>query len=68
MRARAQVIKVGNYQAVRLPKEFRLPSKTVAVERVPQGLLIIDGIIAERRAEFLAALAGKRPPTSDEVV
>ena len=56
----AQVINMGDAQAIRLPKELRLPSQTVTIERVPQGLLITDRKVLERRAEFLAALFSSR--------
>jgi antitoxin VapB len=38
--ATAKVFKHGRSQAVRLPKEFRLPGKEVRVRRVGQGVLL----------------------------
>jgi antitoxin VapB len=36
----AKLFKHGRSQAVRLPKEFRLPGKEVRVRRVGQGVLL----------------------------
>ena len=58
---KAQVFQSGNSQAVRLPKLFRLRSKTVAIERVPQGLLITDVDDLADRAKLFASLAGSCP-------
>ena len=57
----AQVFKSGNSQAVRLPKPLRLRSKTVKVERVPQGLLITDTEDVDERFKIFASLAGACP-------
>jgi antitoxin VapB len=40
MSATAKLFKHGRSQAVRLPKEFRLPGKEVRVSRVGNGVLI----------------------------
>ncbi len=40
MSARAKVFMSGRSQAVRLPKEFRLPCKEVRITRVEGGLLL----------------------------
>lgn len=58
---KAQVFQSGNSQAVRLPKPFRLRSKTVAIERVPQGILITDTEDLADRAKLFASLAGSCP-------
>lgn len=58
---KAQVFQSGNSQAVRLPKPLRLRSKTVTIERVPQGLLIIDPDDLAERAALFASLAGSCP-------
>ena len=58
---KAQVFQSGNSQAVRLPKPFRLRSKTVGIERVPQGLLITDVDDLADRAKLFASLAGSCP-------
>jgi virulence-associated protein VagC len=57
----AQVFKSGNSQAVRLPKPLRLRSKTVRIERVPQGLLITDTEDVDERFKLFASLAGSCP-------
>jgi len=58
---KAQVFQSGNSQAIRIPKPFRLASKTVSIERVPQGLLIVDVDAVAERAKVFAALAGSCP-------
>jgi antitoxin VapB len=40
MTARAKIFMHGRSQAVRLPKEFRLPGKEVRVSRVGRGVLL----------------------------
>ena len=40
MAATAKLFKHGRSQAVRLPKEFRLPGKEVRVSRVGNGVLL----------------------------
>lgn len=40
MTATAKIFKHGRSQAVRLPKEFRLPGKEVRVSRVSRGVLL----------------------------
>jgi antitoxin VapB len=40
MTATAKLFKHGRSQAVRLPKEFRLPGKEVRVSRVGRGVLL----------------------------
>lgn len=37
---KAKLFQSGNSQAVRLPKEFRLPGKTVTIKKHGKGLLI----------------------------
>jgi len=58
---KAQVFQSGNSQAIRIPKPFRLASRTVSIERVPQGLLIVDLDAVAERAKVFAALAGSCP-------
>lgn len=65
MKAKAQVFQSGNSQAIRLPKAFRLRAKTVAIERVPNGLLITEDEEVARRAAAFAALAGSCPDFPD---
>ena len=40
MAATAKLFKHGRSQAVRLPKEFRLPGKEVRVSRIGKGVLL----------------------------
>jgi antitoxin VapB len=40
MTARAKIFMHGRSQAVRLPKEFRMPGKEVKVSRVGRGVLL----------------------------
>jgi antitoxin VapB len=40
MTAMAKIFKNGRSQAVRLPKEFRLPGKEVRVSRLGKGVLL----------------------------
>jgi antitoxin VapB len=40
MTARAKIFMHGRSQAVRLPKEFRMPGKEVNVRRVGRGVLL----------------------------
>lgn len=40
----AKVIASGRSQAIRLPKEFRIPGKVVRLTRVPGGILISEGV------------------------
>jgi virulence-associated protein VagC len=58
---KAQVFQSGNSQAIRIPKPFRLKSRTVSLRRVPQGLLIVDGDALAERARVFASLAGSCP-------
>jgi len=38
----AKVFQNGRSQAIRLPKEFRVSGTEVALQRVPQGILIME--------------------------
>lgn len=71
----AKIFKHGRSQAVRLPKEFRLPGKEVRVRRLGNGVLLepverdrktMEAIFAEidRRggADFLPEGRPKQPP------
>lgn len=40
MDIRAKIFKSGGSQAVRIPKELRLPGKEVRIRKVPGGLLL----------------------------
>ena len=50
----AKVFMSGRSQAVRLPKEFRLPGKEVRVRKVEQGLLLEP--VPEDLNEIFAAM------------
>jgi len=53
--ARAKLFKHGGSQAVRLPKEFRMPGTEVRVRRVGRGLLLEPmepATLSETRAIF----------------
>ena len=51
--ARAKIFKHGRSQAVRLPKEFRLPGKEVSVRRVGRAVLLEP---VEERSETMEAM------------
>jgi antitoxin VapB len=54
--ATAKLFKHGRSQAVRLPKEFRLPGKEVHVRRVGRGVLL-EPIDYDRRERIKAIFA-----------
>lgn len=74
MSARAKLFRHGRSQAVRLPKEFRLPGEEVRVRRVGSGVLL-EPIEKDPRA-WLASLErwrhlpfmedGRRQPAAAE--
>jgi antitoxin VapB len=51
----AKLFKHGRSQAVRLPKEFRLPGKEVRVRRIGRGVLL-EPIERERDRETMEAI------------
>jgi len=57
----AKVFISGNSQAIRLPKAFRLASKTVQIEKTGRGLLIFDPKAEAQRVKALAKLYGSSP-------
>jgi antitoxin VapB len=57
----AKVFNSGNSQAIRLPKAFRLRTKTVQIERTGRGLLIFDPKAEAKRVKELAKLYGSIP-------
>jgi len=74
-KATAKLFKHGRSQAVRLPKEFRLPGKEVRVRRLGRGVLLepverdretIKAVFAEidrlGGAEFLPEGRPEQPP------
>jgi antitoxin VapB len=61
----AKLFSTGGSQAVRLPKEFRFPGKTVTLRRTAKGVLIMPhDDLEERRARFMK-LAGSCPDLPD---
>jgi antitoxin VapB len=61
----AKLFTTGGSQAVRLPKEFRFPGKTVTLRRTAKGVLITPhDDLEERRARFMK-LAGSCPDLPD---
>ncbi|MCX6932713.1 MAG: AbrB/MazE/SpoVT family DNA-binding domain-containing protein [Verrucomicrobia bacterium] len=61
----AKLFSTGGSQAVRLPKEFRFPGKTVILRRTAKGVLITPhDDLEERRARFMK-LAGSCPDFPD---
>jgi antitoxin VapB len=61
----AHLFSPGASQAVRLPKEFRFPGKTVTLRRTAKGVLITPhDDLEERRARFMK-LAGSCPDLPD---
>jgi antitoxin VapB len=58
----AKLFTTGGSQAIRLPKEFRFPGKTVSLRRTKRGVLVTpaeDGVDQLRRK--LARIAGSCP-------
>ena len=62
----AKLFTTGGSQAVRLPKEFRFPGKTVTLRRTKTGVVQIHphDDLEERRARFMK-LAGSCPDFPD---
>ena len=63
--ATAKVFQSGHSQAVRIPKAFRLTSKTVKLVKTPDGFTVRDEAAHARRAKAFAALAGSCPDFPD---
>ncbi len=57
----AKVFQSGNSQAIRLPKAFRLKSRTVKLVRTEKGILISNEGDEQRKARAFARLAGSCP-------
>lgn len=65
--SRAKLFKHGGSQAARLPREFRLPGKEVAISRTSTGGVLLEPLDADyeaRRRRFIA-LAGSCPDLLD---
>ncbi|MEO6246565.1 MAG: AbrB/MazE/SpoVT family DNA-binding domain-containing protein [Opitutaceae bacterium] len=62
----AKLFNTGGSQAVRLPKEFRFPGKTVTLRRTKGGVVQIHphDDLEERRTRFMK-LAGSCPDLPD---
>lgn len=66
----AKVFMNGRSQAVRLPKEFRVKGKQVAIRRVPEGILLVvrdpwevcREACAELSAGFVDAMEKRKQP------
>lgn len=56
--ATAKVFQSGNSQAVRIPKAFRLSSRTVKLIKTLDGFQVRDEAALGRRVKAFAALAG----------
>jgi antitoxin VapB len=67
MKIRAKLFKHGGSQAVRLPREFRLPGTEAAISHTSDGGVLLEPMGADfesRRRRFLA-LAGSCPDLPD---
>lgn len=66
MIATAKLFTTGGSQALRLPKEFRFPGKTVTLRRMKSGgvQILPQDDLEERRRRFLK-LAGSCPDLPD---
>lgn len=64
--SKAKLFRHGGSQAVRLPKEFRLPGAEVRISRTKRGVLLepIGADFATRRKRFFA-LAGSCPDLAE---
>ncbi len=63
--ATAKVFQSGNSQALRLPKSFRLKSKTVKLVKTADGFSVHDEDVQARRIKAFASLAGSCPDFPD---
>jgi antitoxin VapB len=63
--ATAKLFRHGGSQALRLPKEFRLPGTTVTLRKTAKGILVQPSGDNHRRARQFAALAGSCPEFPD---
>jgi antitoxin VapB len=67
LKARAKLFRHGGSQAVRLPREFRLPGTEAAISRTESGGVLLEPTDADfeaRRRRFIA-LAGSCPDLPD---
>jgi len=63
--ALAKLFQHGGSQALRLPKEFRLPGTVVKLSKTPNGILVQPVEDNRRRARQLAGLEGSCPEFPD---
>ena len=61
----AKLFSTGGSQAIRLPKEFRFPGKTVTLRRTARGVVIMANDDVEERRRRFAKLAGSCPKLPD---
>jgi antitoxin VapB len=64
---RAKLFRHGGSQAVRLPREFRLPGTEASISRTPDGGVLLEPMGADfeaRRRRFFS-LAGSCPDLAD---
>lgn len=57
----AKLFATGGSQAIRLPKEFRFPGKTVTLRRTAKGVLVTPHDDVEERRRRFMKLAGSCP-------
>ena len=48
----ARIFKSGGSQAVRIPKEFRLPGKEVRIRQIEGGKLVLEPVVSDIDAWF----------------
>jgi virulence-associated protein VagC len=59
--ASAKIFQSGNSQALRVPKAFRLQSRTVTLVKTGDGFTVHDKKVRAARRKAFAALAGSCP-------
>ena len=57
----AKLFTTGGSQAIRLPKEFRFPGKSVLLRRTAKGLVVMAHDDLEERRRVFQELAGSCP-------
>lgn len=63
--ATAKLFQHGGSQALRLPKEFRLPGTLAKLSKTPKGILVEPVEDNQRRAKQFAKLQGSCPDFPD---
>ena len=64
----SRVFTNGNSQAVRIPREFRLKTNRVEINRTPEGDLLIRPVSSQRGTALLEVLEGFDDATRTEFV